>query len=39
VNGVEIANERVGDGPPLVLVHGAVEDGRVWQPQLAASQR
>jgi pimeloyl-ACP methyl ester carboxylesterase len=36
VNGLEIAYERVGDGPPLVLVHGAAEDGRVWQPQLAA---
>jgi pimeloyl-ACP methyl ester carboxylesterase len=35
-NGVEIAYERVGEGPPLVFVHGAGEDGRVWQPQLAA---
>ncbi len=35
-NGLEIAYERVGDGPPLVFVHGAAEDGRVWQPQLAA---
>jgi pimeloyl-ACP methyl ester carboxylesterase len=35
-HGVEIAYERVGEGPPLVFVHGAVEDGRVWQPQLAA---
>ncbi len=35
-NGLEIAYERVGEGPPLVLVHGAAEDGRVWQPQLAA---
>jgi pimeloyl-ACP methyl ester carboxylesterase len=33
--GVEIAYDRVGDGPPLVFVHGAAEDGRVWQPQLA----
>ena len=31
-----IAYERVGEGPPLVFVHGAAEDGRVWQPQLAA---
>lgn len=36
VEGVEIAYQRVGDGPPLVLVHGAAEDGRVWQPQLDA---
>lgn len=33
--GVDIAYERVGEGPPLVLVHGAAEDGRVWRPQLA----
>lgn len=35
-NGLEIAYERVGEGPPLVLVHGAAEDGRVWRPQLSA---
>jgi pimeloyl-ACP methyl ester carboxylesterase len=35
-NGLEIAYERVGRGPPLVLVHGAAEDGRAWQPQVAA---
>ena len=35
-NGIEIAYERVGGGPLLVFVHGAGEDGRVWQPQLAA---
>jgi pimeloyl-ACP methyl ester carboxylesterase len=34
--GVEIAYDRVGDGPPLVFVHGAAEDGRVWQPPLGA---
>ena len=31
-NGLEIAYERVGEGPP---VHGA-EDGRVWRPEFAA---
>jgi pimeloyl-ACP methyl ester carboxylesterase len=36
VSGLEIAYERVGEGPPLVLVHGAPADGRFWQPQLAA---
>jgi pimeloyl-ACP methyl ester carboxylesterase len=36
VNGLEIAYERVGQGPPLVLVHGATVDSRMWQPQLAA---
>jgi pimeloyl-ACP methyl ester carboxylesterase len=34
-NGLEIAYRRAGDGPPLVLVHGAALDGRMWQPQLA----
>ena len=33
--GLEIAYERVGAGPPLVLVHGAADDSRIWQPQLA----
>jgi pimeloyl-ACP methyl ester carboxylesterase len=35
-NGLEIAYERVGEGPLLVLVAGAGVDGRMWQPQLAA---
>jgi pimeloyl-ACP methyl ester carboxylesterase len=35
-NGLEIAYERVGEGPPLVLVHGAAADARMWRPQLAA---
>jgi pimeloyl-ACP methyl ester carboxylesterase len=35
-NGLELAYERVGEGPPLVFVHGGAEDGRIWQPQLAA---
>ncbi|MGH3728111.1 MAG: alpha/beta fold hydrolase [Micromonosporaceae bacterium] len=34
-NGLEIAYERVGEGPPLVFVHGAAEDSRSWQPQVA----
>jgi pimeloyl-ACP methyl ester carboxylesterase len=34
--GLEIAYERVGKGPPLVFVHGASVDGRMWEPQLAA---
>ena len=36
LNGLEIAYERVGEGPPLVFVHGAADDGRAWQPQLDA---
>jgi pimeloyl-ACP methyl ester carboxylesterase len=35
-DGVEIAYERAGTGPPLVFVHGAACDSRVWGPQLAA---
>jgi pimeloyl-ACP methyl ester carboxylesterase len=35
-SGLEVAYKRVGRGPPLVLVHGAAEDGRIWQPQLDA---
>jgi pimeloyl-ACP methyl ester carboxylesterase len=34
--GLEIAYERIGEGPPLVLAHGAAEDSRAWQPQLTA---
>ena len=34
--GLEIAYKRVGDGPPLVLVHGGAVDSRMWRPQLAA---
>src|SRR4029453_8316207 len=33
---LRIAYERVGEGPPLVLVHGAGVDGRMWQPQISA---
>ena len=36
MNGLRIVYERAGAGPPLVLVHGAGDDGRIWQPQLAA---
>ena len=35
-NGLEIAYERAGDGPPLILVHGAAQDSRAWRPQLDA---
>jgi len=35
-NGLEIAYERVGEGPPLVFVHGAAEDSRIWRSQLGA---
>jgi pimeloyl-ACP methyl ester carboxylesterase len=35
-NGLEIAYRRAGQGPPMLLLHGAAGDGRIWQPQLAA---
>jgi pimeloyl-ACP methyl ester carboxylesterase len=35
-NGLDVAYERAGEGPPLVLAHGAVSDHRIWRPQLAA---
>ena len=35
-NGLEIAYERVGEGPPIVFVHGAAADSRAWRPQLDA---
>jgi pimeloyl-ACP methyl ester carboxylesterase len=35
-NGLDVAYRRTGEGPPLVFVHGAAEDGRIWQPQLVA---
>ena len=35
-DGLEIAYERAGEGPPLVFVHGAASDARGWRPQLAA---
>ena len=34
-NGHEVAYERVGEGPPLVFVHGGATDSRMWRPQLA----
>ncbi len=33
-NGLNIAYERVGQGPPLIFVHGAAEDSRSWRPQM-----
>jgi len=35
VGGVTIAYQRVGQGPPLVFVHGAAVDSRMWEPQVA----
>jgi pimeloyl-ACP methyl ester carboxylesterase/ketosteroid isomerase-like protein len=35
-NGLDIAYERAGEGPPLVFAHGAATDSRLWRAQLAA---
>lgn len=34
VAGLRIAYRQSGDGPPLVLLHGGMEDSRAWSPQL-----
>jgi pimeloyl-ACP methyl ester carboxylesterase len=34
VGGLRIAYQRVGNGPPVVFVHGAAVDSRSWAPQL-----
>lgn len=34
IGGLRIAFKRVGEGPPLVLLHGALSDSRVWRRQL-----
>ncbi len=36
VDGLEVAYRREGSGPPLVLVHGALGNSRLWEPQLEA---
>ncbi|MFF1511283.1 alpha/beta fold hydrolase [Streptomyces sp. NPDC058326] len=36
VNGLGVAYDRVGEGPPVVFLHGAAYDARVWRPQLDA---
>lgn len=36
MDGLRIAYEREGEGPPLVLLHGALADARVWRAQIAA---
>lgn len=34
VSGFHIGFERLGEGPPLVLLHGALSDSRSWRRQL-----
>jgi pimeloyl-ACP methyl ester carboxylesterase len=35
VAGLDVAYDRAGSGPPLVLVHSAASDGREWRLQVA----
>jgi pimeloyl-ACP methyl ester carboxylesterase len=32
--GLDVAYDRAGEGPPLVLIHGAGGDAREWRPQM-----
>ncbi len=32
IEGLRIAYERAGQGPPLLLLHGFFGDTRVWHP-------
>lgn len=34
INGLDIAYQRAGNGPPLVLLHGFICDSRAWKPQI-----
>jgi 3-oxoadipate enol-lactonase len=36
LNGIEIAYEDVGTGPPVVLLHGFALSREMWRPQVAA---
>src|SRR3712207_301123 len=38
-DGTPIGYERSGEGPPLVLVHGATSDRRRWAPILPALEK
>jgi pimeloyl-ACP methyl ester carboxylesterase len=33
-DGIRIAYERAGNGPPLILLHGFIVDRRTWRPQI-----
>lgn len=35
IKGLSVAYQRTGRGPAIVLLHGFIQDSRVWIPQLA----
>ena len=39
VNGYDMAYIELGEGPPLVCVHGTLGDFRVWSPVLGPLSR
>ena len=39
VNGIDIAYQESGSGPPLLLLHGFSLDHTIWAPQVEALQR
>jgi len=39
VQGLKIAYEPAGDGPPLVLLHRFLADSRAWRPQITGLAR
>jgi pimeloyl-ACP methyl ester carboxylesterase len=36
IGGVRVAYVRAGVGPPIVLLHGILQDSRAWHPQMEA---
>jgi len=39
VNGYDLAYTQVGQGEPLVCVHGSLNDFRIWSPVLGLLSR
>jgi 3-oxoadipate enol-lactonase len=39
INGARIHYERSGEGPPVIFLHAAIADLRMWEPQMRAFAR
>jgi pimeloyl-ACP methyl ester carboxylesterase len=39
IDGLRVAYQRAGQGPPLLLLHGILADSRAWRPQLEELSR